>query len=57
MATVSFAEARYEVSESTGTLDINITRSGDTDIMVTVFAASDNFEGTASGIYIPKVSY
>ena len=53
MATVSFAEANYRVSEGTGTLVVNITRSGDTDIVATVLAASDNFEGIASGIYIP----
>ena len=56
MATVSFAETSYRVSEGTGTLVVNITRSGDTNIVATVLAASDNFEGTASGIYIPLVA-
>ena len=50
MATVSFAEESYRVSEGTGTLVINITRSGDTDIAATVLVATDNFEGTASGM-------
>ena len=46
---MSFAEASYRVSEGTGTLVVNITRSGDTNIVATVLAASDNLEGTASG--------
>ncbi len=49
MATVSFEEASYKVSERQGTLRVNITRSDNLQNTSVVLVASDNFQGTASG--------
>ena len=48
-ATVSFSSSTYTVSESAGTLQVSIARSGAVDTIAVVLVASDAFEGTASG--------
>ena len=50
VSTVSFEDESYRVSEGAGMLTVNVTRSGDTDILATVLVATDNFVGTASGM-------
>ena len=52
VATVSFSAASYRVSEGAESLELNITRSGDTSILAVVMVASDNLEGTASGLIL-----
>ena len=49
VATVSFSSSTYTVSESAGTLQVTVTRSGATDTMVVVLVTSDTFEGNATG--------
>ena len=49
MATVSFSSSAYTVSESAGTLQVTITRSGAINTTAVVQVASDAFEGTATG--------
>ena len=49
VATVSFAAASYRVSEGVERLDINVTRSGNTENLANVLVATENFQGTASG--------
>ena len=48
-ATVGFSSSTYTVSESAGTLQVTITRSGAVNTTAVVLVASDAFEGTASG--------
>ena len=49
MATVSFTSSAYNVSETAGTLQVTITRSGATNTLVMVLVASDASKGTATG--------
>ena len=49
MATVSFTSSTYTVSESAGTLQVTITRSGAASTTAVVLVASDTIKGTASG--------
>ena len=49
MATVSFSSSTYTVSESAGTLQVNITQSGAVNTTAVVLVASNSFEGTATG--------
>ena len=51
MATVSFSSPNYIVSESAGTLQVTLIRSGETDTAVVALVASDALGGNASGIY------
>ena len=46
---MSFVAASYRVSEEAERLDINIIRSGDTEILADVLVATESFQGTASG--------
>ena len=49
VASVSFDSRNYVVLEAEGSLQINITRSGNTATLSVVLVATDNFQGTASG--------
>ena len=50
MATVSFSSPKYIVGESADTLQVTLTRSGETETAVVVLVASDAIGGNASGI-------
>lgn len=50
VATVSFEVASYRVSEEETILRVNITRAGNLQNASVVLLASDDFQGTASGM-------
>ena len=52
VAMVSFTSPNHTVSESVERLDINIIRSGDTEVVAHVLVTTDKLQGTASGIII-----
>ena len=49
MATVSFSEETYSITENVPKLNVTVVRSGDIDSSVTVQIMNHPFEGTATG--------
>ena len=52
MAKVKFAATKYAVNEGIGRLNVVILRSGNIDVNVIVLVATDNFQGSASGLLL-----
>ncbi len=49
VATVSFQESTYQISEGMESIQISLTRSGNLKNTSVVLVATDNFQGSASG--------